>query len=265
VKDDKALVDPKKSLYHDFIGICAAFLMGNYRLNKALVVLSTTSILFFQNQIEELRPSHKQIDNTIFSEIKKLKPVDFECFRYVSDGSYITYLVSVFEAFIDGVIKFMMVNFPGPVKNTLSADYNMIFSSSDIHELKNKVIEKKCRELSFASLRDRMRFLRTSYKLSPKIDAATWRYIDKLYIIRNSFVHEQSHIDIVYKDDGVLGLEQKRCPLKPTNIPEGFLQEAIGKIEVFVFPVMEYVIRDVIKYKDTKDFYKIMSILSSDN
>jgi hypothetical protein len=217
-------------LFHE---LCASVFSGFARSHNAKIVANTAQIAILKTLITEKdKPEYQYVASD--SGIGKVSLQEFQCFEYVSESGMLVYSTAIFDTFLSDATKFLIYLNPGPYRDNLAVSYEEVEGAKSISDLRKKVIDKKVRQISYRSFRERLKELKRAYGLILNLSNEQIALLEDISSVRNAIAHDQSFLDLGFDEDGNVTLKQTSCSTHPVPLRKDVYSETYKVfIEVF--------------------------------
>jgi len=186
-----------------------------------------------------------------------------DAYQYVREAMFLVYATAIFDTFLSDVTKFLIAFKPRVAKDAFSADYDDIESATSIHDLKNKLLSRKVRTMSYRAFNERLRVLKRTFGLKLELDPPTIQLLRDVSDVRNAVSHDQSFLDVVLRDNGDIAVVQKGCPRHPTPITPQLFEKAWTVYIEVMKKLYNCVIEQVICYDEARKSDSMRELLKT--
>jgi len=160
-------------------------------------------------------------------EIGFFKKINYEVNEFLKEMTLV-YLISAFEDFLMKTFMLMYKLIPEMQKGIdIKAGLEDIKKSSNLEELVDKILEKKCEKLISGDIQNPMRYIKKNFKVDFMIEPFWSKFKERFYR-RNIIVHNSNKVDEKYRSK--TGYDGKETKL-PISIE--YMHETLRLFEKF--------------------------------
>lgn len=235
--------DPRAAVYQ---ATSYTFLSGAIRLHNARIATLCASVAISK---AHSTPLPEPDDHPLWSVLKPLleiEPREYDSFLYLSDLVYIVYGTTLFDTFLSETTRFLFLNSPAALGDDSQLKLEAVLRARSRFDVLNFVVEKRVRDISFQSFRERLRFLKERFGLRFSLPSTVAAALEHYSSVRNTIVHDQGFLELFLNARGKIAARQVRCSRHPTAVSASDLPKALDAYKAAMALVHEAVLEQVL-------------------
>lgn len=191
-----------------------------------------------------LYPDHQEIDAEL---ARYITDDTINNFLYISNISRLIYVHSILDTYLTDTTKILLLMHPNLLAKDMDISFAKILQADSKNMLINAVVSDKVRRVSFETIKERIKFLNTHFKLNIVLSNELYKKLEYYNQLRNTFVHDNLLCKIELTGRGKPSISLTKCIFRPTGISHEDSNKALSTYGVIIGKIYEAVRTTIFK------------------